>query len=213
MVKAGDPLFGFDEAILASRLDVATQALATAEAEYRQSAQQALYDAKPKAQLAVLAGKIEERRADLDYLRGELERARVVAPQDGIAIFDDPSEWIGKPVSTGERIMRIAAPGDVEIEAWMPVGDAIPLPADAPVKLYLNASPLFAVSAQVRYAAHDAVQRPDGSYAYRIRASLDNATDQRVGLKGTARISGRRVPLIYWMVRRPLAVIRQTVGW
>jgi hypothetical protein len=30
-------------------------------------------------------------------------------------------------VQTGERIMQVAAADDVEIEAWVPIGDAIPL--------------------------------------------------------------------------------------
>lgn len=212
VVKAGQPLFGFDEASIAARYEVAAQALAASEAEYRQNAQQALSDAKSKAQLAILLGKIGERRAEADYFREQFERSKVVAPQDGIVLFDDPSEWIGKPVQTGERIMRIASPGDVEVEAWLPIGDAIPLPEQAEVHLYLAASPLSPLSARVRYVAHDAVLRPDGSYAYRLRAKLGGATDQRVGMKGTAKISGDRVPLIYWMLRRPLAAVRQAVG-
>ena len=40
----------------------------------------------------------------------KLQRSHVTAPIDGIALFDDPSDWIGKPVQTGERVMRIAAP-------------------------------------------------------------------------------------------------------
>ena len=44
-----------------------------------------------------------------------------------MVLFDSPSEWIGKPVQTGERVMRVADPDAVEIEAWVPVGDAIPL--------------------------------------------------------------------------------------
>lgn len=213
MVKAGQALFGFDEAPLQSRLDVARQALATAEAEYRQSAQLAVSDAKYKGQLAILTGKIEERRAEADYLQGQLERSRIVSPRDGIALFDDPSEWIGKPVVTGERIMRIAAPDDVEIEAWLGVGDAIPVLAEAPLTLYLNASPLSSVAASVRYVAHDAVQRPDGNYAYRVRARLHSPSGHRVGLKGTAKLSGDWVPLAYWVMRRPLAAVRQATGW
>lgn len=212
-VKVGQPLFNFDDASLKSKLEVAQQALSGAQAEYRQSAQLAVTETKYKGQLALLMGKVEERQAEADYLRGQLERAHVLAPQDGIALFDDPSEWIGKPVTTGERIMRVAAPDDVEVEAWLAVGDAVPLPVGAPVSLYLNASPLFSVSARVRYVAHDAVQRPDGSFAYRMRASLDGPTDHRVGLKGTAKISGHWVPLAYWVLRRPVAGIRQMVGW
>lgn len=212
VVKAGQPLFSFDEAPIATRLEVANQALATAQAEYRQYAQQALSDPKSKTQLAVLSGKIEEKQAEADFARDQFERSRVTAPQAGIVLFDDPSEWIGKPVQTGERIMRIAAPDDMEVEAWLPIGDAIPLAENAEVDLYLASAPLSSVSARVRYVAHDAVPRPDGSYAYRVRARLDGHADQRVGLKGTAKLSGGWVPLVYWMLRRPLATIRQHIG-
>ena len=211
-VKAGQALFSFDEAAIAARLDVAKQALASAQVEYRQFAQQAVSDVKSKAQLASLLGRIEEKRSEADYLRDQLERSRVVAPQDGVALFDDPTEWIGKPVQTGERIMRIAAPGDVEVEAWLAIGDAIALPDEAPVSLYLAASPLTSLAARVRYVAHDATLRPEGSYAYRLRARLDEGSNRRVGLKGTAKVYGARVPLIYWMLRRPLATIRQALG-
>jgi hypothetical protein len=211
-VKKDQPLFGFDEALIQSRLEVAAQALATAETEYRQTSQQALTDAKAKPQLAMLTGKIEEKRAEVDFLQEQLSRARVLAPQDGVALFDDPTEWIGRPVAVGERIMRIAAPSDVEVEAWLPLADAITLPTGSSVSLYLNASPLFSVSAHLRYMAHDAAQRPDGSFAYRVRATLEAPTEHRVGLKGTAKLHGRWVPLIYWVLRRPLATVRSTLG-
>ncbi|MNF67706.1 hypothetical protein D3C85_617480 [compost metagenome] len=212
-VNQGQPLFGFDEALIQSRLEVARQALATAETEYRQTMQQALLDPKSKAQLAVLTGKIEEKRTEVVFITDQLSRARVLAPRDGIALFDDPSEWIGRPVTVGERIMRIATPGDVEVEAWVPLADAIPLEEAAALSLYLNASPLDPVQANLRYLAHDAVQRPDGSYAYRLRARLAEPTGHRVGLKGSAKLRGRWVPLAYWMLRRPLASIRTTIGW
>jgi len=212
-VQKDQPLFGFDESLLQSRLDVTRQSLATAEAEYRQAAQQALSDSRSKAQLALLTGKIEEKRAEAHYVAEQLTRARVLAPQDGIALFDDPSEWIGKPVAVGERIMRIATPDDVEVEAWVPLADAIPLESAAPVSLYLNASPLSPVGATLRYLSHDAVERPDGNFAYRLRATLNAPTDHRVGLKGTVRINGHWVPLIYWALRRPWASIRTAVGW
>lgn len=212
-VKTGQLLFSYDQATLLSKLDVARQALSTAETEYRQAAQLAVSDPKYKAQLATLTGKIEERRTEADYLQNYLDRSSVVAPRDGIALFDDTSEWLGKPVVTGERIMRIAAPDDLEVEAWVAVGDAIPLDTGAPVTLHLNASPMFPVSALLRYMAFDAVQRPDGSYAYRVRARLDGTSAHRVGLKGTAKLRGSWAPLCYWVMRRPLAAIRQFIGW
>jgi multidrug efflux pump subunit AcrA (membrane-fusion protein) len=212
VVKKGQPLFGFDEVLIQSKLEVAEQTLATAETEFRQTSQQALQDAKYRTQLALLQGKIEEKRAEVDYFREQLQRARVLAPGDGVALLDDPSEWIGKPVSTGERILRIADPADTEVEAWLPLADAVALAPGSKVTLYLNASPLSPVAARVRYMAHDAVQRPDGMYAYRVRASLAEPIYHRVGLKGTAKLHSDWVPVVYWVLRRPLAFARTTLG-
>lgn len=212
-VKAGQVLFSYDQASLQSRLEVARQTLSTAEAEYRQAAQLAVSDPRYKAQLASLTGKIEERQTEAEFLQNMLTRANVVAPKDGIALFDDPSEWLGKPVTTGERIMRIAEPEQMEVEAWLPIGDAIPIEPGAPVTLHLNASPLFPVHAELRYMAFEATARPDGNYAYRVRAKIIDKTTHRVGLKGSAKLRGHWVPLIYWIARRPLAAIRQMTGW
>jgi len=211
-VAQGQPLFGFDEALIRSRLRVAQQSLATAGAEYRQTAQQSLVDARARPQLAALSGRIEERTAEVAFLREQLQRSRVLAPQAGTALFDDPSQWIGKPVVVGERILRIAAPDDVEVEAWLPVGDAIRLEPGTPVQLFLNARPLEPVAATLRFMAHEAVQRPDGSHAYRLRATLAAPSAHRVGLKGTARLEGERVPLAYWVMRRPIASARTWLG-
>jgi hypothetical protein len=208
-VSRGQVLFSFDEAPIASRLDVARQALATAEVEYRQVTQLALADPRAKGQLAAVQGRIEEKRAEAEFLQDQFRRSRVEAPRAGIAIFDDPSEWEGRPVHTGERILRVVDPHQVEVEAWLPVGDALPLPEGAELKLYLAATPLEPVTATLRYMAHDAVQRPDGSYAYRVRARLDAPTEHRIGLKGTGRLQAGWVPLAYWVLRRPLALARQ----
>ncbi|WP_341675845.1 efflux RND transporter periplasmic adaptor subunit [Comamonas thiooxydans] len=214
MVRKGERLFGLDEAQISSRLEVAQQALLTAEAEYRQSAQLALGDARSKAQLAALVGRIGERRAEVQYLSDQRDRSRVLAPEDGMVLFDSPTEWLGKPVQTGERVMRIARPDEVEIEAWVPIGDAIPLAQGATVKLYLAANPMAGLEGKLRYMAYDANARPDGSYAYRVRASMSFAKEEaRIGLKGTAKLQGDWVPLVYWVLRKPWAVLRQFFAW
>jgi hypothetical protein len=213
-VEHGDKLFQLDLTAIESRLAVARQGLATAEAEYRQAAQQAVFEAKSKLQLAMLQGRLTERRTEVEFLEAQLARAQVAAPQAGIVLMDDPSEWIGKPVQAGERILTVADEHDVEIEAWIALGDAIVLPEAAAVTLYLNAAPLSPVAARLRYYAYDAAARPDGSYAYRLRARLDaGETPPRVGMKGTAKIKGPWVTLAYWVLRRPLAMLRQAVGW
>jgi hypothetical protein len=208
-VSPGELLFSFDQAPLDSRLAVAHEALATARAEYRQASQMVLTDPQARAQISTLLGKIAEKEAQAAFLQKQSERSRVLAPSAGIVLLDDPSEWIGRPVQTGEKILQVAAPNEVEIEAWVPIGDAIPLAEQAPLQLYLAASPLASLGGTLRYMSHRATARPDGSYAYRVRASLVRPSEQRIGLKGTVKLYGERVPLVYWVLRRPLAAVRQ----
>ena len=207
-VKAGEPLFSYDNELVRSRMQVAQQSLASAQADYRQSAQSALYDPKAKYQMAALVGKLQEKQAELKFLQEQVGRTTVTAPQAGVVIFDEVSEWIGKPVQTGERVVRVADPADVELEVWVNLADAVPLQAGDEVKLFLAANPLEALQAQVRWVGYEAQARPDGSWAYRLRAELSQPSAYPVGAKGTARLSSERVPLIYWLLRKPLAVLR-----
>lgn len=213
MVKKGTPLFEFDRISLESRLQVAISALATSQAEYRSRAQRALFEAESKAQLAVIQGQIEEKRAEVDYLKSLSGRAAVTAPMYGVVLFGDATEWVGRPVVTGERVMVVADPQAAEVEAWLSPGDAVPLEVGAPVQVYLNADPLRPLQARLRYVAHEAVARPEGNYAYRVRAELLPGEQGRVGLKGSAKLAGQRVLLVYWVLRRPLAQARAWLGW
>ncbi len=211
-VQEGDVVFVYEDAILSSRLALAREALHAAELEYRQVAQGALSDPKARAALPMARGAVEEKQVELEYLRGQVGRAEVRAPRSGIAFVDDASAWVGRSVTAGERILRLAEPADCEVEAWIAVGDAIALDQRSDVKLYLSASPFSPVSARLRTVGYEPVRRPDGTYAYRVRATLLQATAHRVGLKGTARLSTGRVPLAYWMLRRPLAAARGYLG-
>nr|VFK41463.1 MAG: HlyD family secretion protein [Candidatus Kentron sp. TC]VFK42661.1 MAG: HlyD family secretion protein [Candidatus Kentron sp. TC]VFK57035.1 MAG: HlyD family secretion protein [Candidatus Kentron sp. TC] len=214
-VLESEPLFDLDGTTLSSRLDVAEKTLYTVEVEYRQTAQQAMADQQSKAKLAILRGKADEQRSEIEHLRSLIARSRVKAPRAGIVILDDPTEWIGRPVMIGERVMMIANEFDAEVEVWMPIGDATPLAVGALVTVFLNADPLRPVKARLRMFGYEAMPRPDGSLAHRIRATLRDTESQRrirIGLRGTARITGQRVTLAYWIFRRPLAAMRQTLG-
>jgi multidrug efflux pump subunit AcrA (membrane-fusion protein) len=210
-VEVGTPLFGFDSDALENRLDVAKKALATAEAEYRQRAQQALFDTDSKAQLAIAKSRIEEKQIDVNYLLTLNERAVVTSTHSGVALIDDPSQWSGRPVVTGERVLVVADQNSVIVEGWLAVSDRLQFEAGADVTLYLAADPVTPVDASLTYVANQPELQPDGNYGYRVRAKIGNdAQNARVGLKGTMRVDGERVALIYWVLRRPWAGLR---GW
>ncbi len=212
-VIEGQPLFKLDLTSLKSRLQIAQQETQVASTEYRQSTLQSLSDSKSRIQLAPQEGKALEKKLESEYVRDLLDKAQIKSPREGVAIFDDPSEWIGKPVQAGERVMIVANEKEMEIEAWIAPDNAIQLPQNAKVILYLNISPLSPIKGNVKSISYEAIQRPDATYAYRLRAIVDEKNiNQRIGLKGTAKISGQYVPMAYWIFRKPLAFVRQFLG-
>ncbi|MBF0393789.1 MAG: HlyD family efflux transporter periplasmic adaptor subunit [Alphaproteobacteria bacterium] len=212
-VSEGDRLFDLDRTTLTGKLEVAKKALSTAQAELDQATQQAFFDPKAKGALAVIRARIEERFAEAAQLEDLMARSQVTAPRAGVAVLDDPAEWQGRPVAVGEKVLAVASPNDVEVEAWLAPADVIELEKGGPVSLFLNADPLSPVSARLLYVTYEAIPQPDGNLGHRVRAELsEGESGPRLGLKGTARLDGHRVPLIYWLARRPLAVIRSFVG-
>ena len=213
-VSEGQLLVSFDPTALDNRLEVARKALAVAEAEYRQASQQAVFDDKSRVQLALLKGRMEERNADVAYAEALFDRIRVRAGRPGIAVFDDPEDWVGRPVTIGERLLMIADPKEAEMEIWLPVANAITLGPDAEVKLFLNVKPEDAVGGVLRYASYAASIAPDGILAYRLKAVFaDETNPPRIGLRGTAKVYGERVTLFYYLMRRPITVFRQMFGF
>lgn len=212
-VAAGDLLFNLDSRRLASQLAAAQGALEATEIELRQARQQAVVDTKARAALPVLQGKSDQQRAELAFLREQMKRVEVRAPRPGVVVLDDPNDWIGRPVAIGERVMLVADPARVEVEARLPVADAMVLPADAPVRLFLNIQPERPLDGVLTRASYQSYQGPDGVLAYRLKARLlPGEAAPRIGLKGSAKIYGERAPLAYTLFRRPLASLRQWLG-
>lgn len=210
-VRAGDLLLRFDDTTLRAQADVAERALGVAEAELKANAQRAFADAESSARLDLLAARVEQKRAERDYARDLLARSELRAERDGIAVFADAERWTGKPVQTGERLLELADPAQAELRIELPVGDAIDLAPGAEVALFLDSDPLHRHEARLERQAYEAETSAAGQLAYRLDASFAAAAP-RIGLRGTAKLYGERVPLGLFLLRRPLAALRQSVG-
>lgn len=211
VVQAGDKLAALDVSQLRTRYQVAVKARDMTQAEYEQSSQQAMSDPKAKGRPALLHSKLESQSAEVAYLQDMLARAELTAPAAGVAIFDSASDWVGKPVAVGERIMVVADPKRIELEIQVPVAEAITFDTGSDVDFFRNVAPDQPVAGTLVFASYASTVGPDGVLAYRFRASLEaEAVDRlRLGLKGTAKLYGPRRPLAIWLLRRPLATVRQ----
>jgi Membrane-fusion protein len=213
-VAAGEPVARLDTREWESRLQSSRQEFAVADAQFRQAQQQMLFDERGKAGLAALKGRLEQARADVAYIEDNLGRMLITAPRAGIAIYDDPSDWIGRPVALGERIMLIADPAEAELEILLPIADAIRLESGSKVRLFLNSEPGAPLAATLERIGYRAGPSPDGVMAYRLKAAFDGHDPRiRVGLKGTAKLYGDRTTLFGYLLRRPLSALRAYLGW
>lgn len=213
-VAPGQLLLHFDDVTLRNKLDVAERELGVAEARLRRTTLLAGSDATARHELGIAQAEVLVKSAERDFARDLLSRAMVTAPRAGIAIYGDRRDIVGRPVGTGERIMEIAQPEQVEARIEVPASDAIVFSTDKTAKIFLDAEPLAPREAVVVRADYQAKPTSAGTLAYRVTARLkDDARPlPRLGARGTAQLYGDTVPLGLFLLRRPITALRQWIG-
>lgn len=215
IVKKGDLLASLETNELKSEAAIAYQALNVSEAELKTVQQSGFMDPREKSRLAELEAQVQLKSVQWQYLRERLSRAHILSDISGVAVLGDPGEWKGRPVKTGERILLVADPAQVEFEVLLPVKDSISLLLGADVRVFLDNDPMHAWSAQLKHAAYEPRTTPDQQMAYRLVVSLapHEGLPPRIGLRGAAKIYGERVSLFFYLFRRPVTSLRQWAGW
>ena len=213
-ITAGQKLFELDMTQLKSRLSVAEETRDMAKTDYLQTTQQAMLDPSVKPKLAILKNKWDQQIAEADYVRSLLQRSEVTASRAGVAVFDDPNDWLGKPVKQGEKILAIAEPKSVELEVRLPMDDIIELNAGDKVLFFSNVTPNQPLAARLDYFSYRASPTPAQVIAYRLKAKfIDQENLPRLGYRGTAKLYGTRRPFVLWMLRKPIRTVRLWLAW
>jgi hypothetical protein len=212
-VVAGQPLFSFDDTDVDGRVEVARKSLDVARAELVKNMQQAYGCDDCRARIPVLRAEAEQREVELEYARSMQERSVVRAEVAGTVVFRDRNDLLGKPVSVGERIMLLAQPADSWLQVQLAAQDAITLNPGADIRFFLNTDPLASYKARLVQTSYEAEQTAQDVLAYTLMADFTGDKKPRLGLRGTARVYGGWVPFSYYILRRPLAWLRQHMGW
>lgn len=213
VVSKGQVLFKYEDTTFRSEYDVAERNLDVAVAQHRRAAQGSFVEAEQKADVPLLKAEVELRETERNYAHERLMKVEVKAEQAGLLLYTDKSDWIGKPVVVGQRIMELANPQRLEVRIDLPIEDAIVLREGASVTLFLNADPFSSVPATVSHASYHAEVLPNNTLAYRVTAQLEQVSSEfRIGWQGSAKIYGERVLLFTYLFRRPISAIRPWIG-
>jgi len=211
-VVTGQLLLTFHDTKLRNDVEIASRAKSVAEAKYFKVLQSAVSTQKDMQDLSIAKAELSVAEAELSYSRDLLARSQVHAPRDGIFIYSSKSDWIGKPVSLGERLMEIVDPKQVELRVDVGIADAIALKQGAQIKLFLDGDPLHPILGTLDRTSYRAVPTGEHQLAFKAFAHLDTETPLHIGLHGTARLSGEKIPLGLYLIRHPAAVLRQKFG-
>ena len=214
-VKNGDVVVKLADTTLKNRFEVAARDVQVAEARLKQSNQVAFNDPRGMHEIGIARAELALKIAERDFARDLLSKAEIRAQRDGLAIYSDKRELVGRPVAVGERILEIADEAALEVKIELAVSDAIALAPGARVKVFLDSDPLKPWAAAVKRADYKAKIGDNDVVAFRVVATL-NADDgrplPRLGVRGTAQIAGDDVPLALYLFRRPITFLRQWLG-
>jgi len=212
-VKQGDLIVQYVDTVPRNQLLIAEQEVSVAAAKLRQLQQSSFVDETAKRELAQARAELSLKVAERDFAKDTFERSSIRASRDGIAVYADRKEWVGKPVVTGQRILEIADENNVELRATLPVAEVLDLKPGNRIRAFLNGDPLNPVDATVTSTSHQARVVEGQGLVYLINGGFAPGTvAPRPGVRGTAQLFSEKAPLGYYLFRRPMTWIRQKVG-
>lgn len=212
-IKSGQLLVSLSDTVLRNRAEIAEREVLVADTKLKKASQLAFVDARGRHDMAIARSELELKLAERDYARELLGRAEIRAERDGVAFFADKRDLVGRPVGVGEKLMEVADPARSEFRIDLPVADAIVLRDGARIKIFLDADPLNAIEARLERASYKSAMREGQQLAFRLVASVTEAgANVRLGARGTAQVFSDRVPLGFYLLRRPISALRQWIG-
>ena len=211
-VAKGAPLLAFDDVKLKNEVSLAAEKLKVARAKVDEVSSASFGDGLQARGISIAQAEYQLAEAEYAYTRDMLARARVTAPFAGTAIYTDRREWEGRSVEVGQPIMQIADPAKVRYRIDLPAREQLELSPGSKVSVWLDSQPLWSQSATLTDASYQARPTADGTMAFALNATPSDGDTPRIGSRGTARVRGNWAPLVYVLLKRPVASVRQYFG-
>lgn len=212
-IEVGTPIAQMEKLALISQMEQTEQELQIAKTLLSRLKRESISKPEKKAEIRKLQLDIEAKEVAFSFAKKQAEKSQIISPKTGIAIFSDAQSLEGKPVRTGEEIMQVADPNNIELLIRVPVDAMAPLKKETDIDFFLNVSPLFSYGAQLKSMGYQASLDADGLLTYKLVGTIDKEHQNlRIGWKGTAKIYSEWAFLSYAFLRRPLAHLRALLG-
>ena len=213
-VSEGEPLFSYVDTSARNSAAVSANELLLAEARLANVKRSALIDNEGRRDLVISDAERTLAATRDSYARELLNNVHITASRDGVILYPDRNDLIGKPVITGEKIMEIADPSRVIAAIEVPPSDAASMHIGQPINVFLDVAPLRPIRGTLVRASFTPSMAENGILAYRgiVEFTDENGDIPRIGLRGSAKLNAGKTALWRWLFRKPIAVARRTFG-
>jgi len=213
-VAKGQPLVKFVDSANRNQVTIAEREVDMSEAVLKRANQLSFEEEEGRRQIGPSAADVALKQAELNFAKEQLDRAIVKADLSGTIILSDEKSLIGRPFSIGERLLEIADPDHIQFEISLGIGDSIALETGTATKLFPDATPFQTFNARLTQISYQAEPDAMGLLSYRLVAKPESGSlsGLRLGTSGTAKIYGHKVPLAFYLFRKPITAIRQWLG-
>lgn len=207
----------FDDIDFTNNLNVAIRTLGVANAELFTASQSGFFDPRQRSQISQLESQVKLKEAEVSFSQEQLNKTKIFAKEEGIAVINNPNDWKGKPVSTGEKIFVIANPMNIELKIMLPVNESIFFEEGAIVKAFFDNDPTNSWKGKIKYISYKPELTEQNILSYKITADFEDINENNyipsIGLRGTAKIYSKNVSLFFYLFRKPITSVRQWIGW
>lgn len=212
-VKKGQPLLSLDKTDLTKSYAILERRVQLDQAKLRSAINQGYDNAETRNEIPIISAQLAVDQSELEYTKSMLNKTDIVSPIEGIAVFEGKEDWIGQPVQAGENIMTIADVNDVLLKISLTVTDLISLEVGSKGNFYVYGN-INSVPVELTSLGYNAKMNPNHVLAYQYTAKFtDTKNVPRIGNQGVVHLYGDYVPLIYYLMRRPIQALRQTIGF
>jgi hypothetical protein len=212
LVKKGDVIAVFDTSQRRYQYEMALAALNEVKAELNLERQNAFLDETRLGKVKLLQKKCEMLSVPVEEAKWYLDHAKIIAPADGVlALTDKRAEQLaGKAVRTGDKLFEILSQESFVAEIPVNERNSSILQDNFIATLFLHTAPERALKTKILEVANYPQLTEQNTYCYLVRAELTEECSEglRFGMRGIAKLSGKRVCLGYLLFKNLILYFR-----
>ncbi|HBC87891.1 MAG TPA: hypothetical protein DCZ94_13125 [Lentisphaeria bacterium] len=209
-VKNGDVVLEFDTEERVFNLNSAKNEYNRTSAQFDLIQRQSFQDVAKRGQVKLLELQREKSSIDIKRNQWYLDRSTVRAEADGVLDIGEADKLEGKAMRPGEKLFEVLETKSLVARIYLDERNASVIGPECKVALYLHARPESTLNGTVISISPKPVLTETKKYCYLIKVKLDDKQQNLIcGMRGIARVSGKKVSLGYYLFRHMVLWYRQ----